>query len=116
MSGLEIFDDPAAFRRRVEPFLLAHEAENNLLFGILSQVQSGRYTDHVLAALVSDGGGVRAAALMTPPYNAILSLAPPEAMAELATSLHAAGIRPPGVNGEIAQAEAFAGRWRELTR
>jgi hypothetical protein len=116
---LTIFDNASDFQARVWPFLLQHEAENNLMIGLVGQLAAGKdlFTaagERPLLALVDDGGTV-AAALMTPPYRMNLSRAPDAALDLLARSLHARNVTLPGVIGPRSSAEAFSTNWARLT-
>lgn len=116
---LERYDDPAAFRQATELFLLPHEAENNLLFGLTSEIvrnpnRYGQEFPHLYT--VAEGDSIRAVVLRTPPHNIVVSH-PPDAgaMRFLAEELHALGQHVPGITGPSEAAEHFASRWCELT-
>jgi len=111
MARLIVAPEVKEFRARVEPFLLAHEAENNLTFGILYAISQGRHDEAFLASLEEDGE-VIAVAIQTPPHNLVLSIASAEATKMLAEQLDTAW---PGVNGEARQAGLFADIWSERT-
>jgi ribosomal protein S18 acetylase RimI-like enzyme len=98
--------DLAKFRARVEPMLLAREAENNLLLGLLAAIAP----DSGALLVEIDGAG---AALRTPPFNLILSEVPPAALDALAAQLGADGERLPGVVGPRAAASHFARVWSQ---
>ena len=70
---LERFTDAAQFYRRVEAFLLRHEAHHNLLFGILAGLKEKVLTFRRISHLVEDGD-ICAVAMRTPPHNLVLSL------------------------------------------
>lgn len=107
---LHRFSDVAAFLDRVGPFLLAREAEHSLMLGILTGLEAGRrYDGAPLLAAVQHANEVVAAALRTPPYNLVLSLAQPPALACLAGGLADEDL--PGVNGPRAEAAGFARRY-----
>jgi predicted GNAT family acetyltransferase len=111
------YDDPDRFRVRAVPFLAAHEAEHNLPLGILAGLRehADDYTGPPYLALVEEGDAVVAAAIMTPPYNLILSRisdeARPAALDLLARDLLAARGDLPGVLGLTADSTAFAEIW-----
>ncbi|MGH2486015.1 MAG: GNAT family N-acetyltransferase [Ktedonobacterales bacterium] len=120
---LSRFTAPTDFQQRAEPFLVAREAEHNLMLGIItSLVNSPRlYTEPPYLALVEDdAGAVIAIALRTPPFNAVLSLILDEtrrdhAIALLADNLRRAYGQLPGVTADSAIARAFAEEWRRVT-
>jgi hypothetical protein len=115
-----IFDRPADFQARTWPFLLQHEAENNLMIGIVAALIAGKadFMDPAkrpLLCTVEGGDGVLAAAVMTPPFRMNLTRGPGVAMDSLAEHLHARGISLPGVNGPCESAQTFAAAWNRLT-
>lgn len=109
------FTDVASFVERTSPFLLAHEAHNNLLFGICAELARSPYTfgpEPPLMRTVEDAGLVVLAALQTPPNKLVLSYtARSDALDLLATALAAEGQSLPGVQGARTDAERFAQRW-----
>ena len=68
------YADPAAFASRAQPFLLRHEAEHNLILGLVGALQRqpvpGR---RPYLAILEEGGEVLAVALRTPPNRLVLS-------------------------------------------
>ncbi len=115
------FDDAPAFYARADQFLLAREAEHNLMLGLCSTLiqQPGHYQDPYMV-LVADGDAVVAAALRTPPFNLVLSLILDEARAGAALDLiardtHALYGTLPGVGGPIPVSQTFAAQWHALT-
>lgn len=110
------FDNPEQFVERVSPFLMANEAENNLMIGIGHNLARAESMDHsVLLSCVLDGSRVVGAAVMTPPYNLILTRAPEAAIALVASSLRQAGVSIPGVLGPVEPARTFVAHWQRLT-
>ncbi len=121
------YTDVVAFATRAEPLLTAHEAEHNLLLGLLSTMRSnpGYYGEHLLA-LVTDGDqsaqsadddAVLCIIIQTPPFNIVLSLlaegADTEAvMATLVGNLHADHETLPGVTAPKSLAPIFAWHWQ----
>lgn len=112
------FDDVNAFYARAEPFLLPREAEHNLTFGLLNNIRHDptRFPDAIFA-LVEDAGEVLFAALRTNvERGVVVSLArQPEAVAFLAESLFAAGIKLTSANGPADEAHAFVEVWSRLS-
>ncbi len=112
----ETLSDPAEFRVRAAP-LLGDEARHNLILGILGTVVSAPdiYPERHLF-LVSDESGPQCAAMMTRPYNLILSDAPrPAALATLIETLMAEEIEVPGVIGNQPTVGLFVEEWRRIT-
>lgn len=103
----------AAFLDAARDFLVAREAEHNLIFGICANLaaDAGFSSDPYLAT-VSTAGRVVGAAVMTPPWNLVLScMDEPGALTALATDLDARGIAIPGVTGPVETAGQFAEAW-----
>lgn len=68
------FNDPVRFQSEIQSYLERHEAENNLVLGILAGVIAGEYREiRPYLALMRDGDGILGAAMCTPPYPALLS-------------------------------------------
>jgi hypothetical protein len=67
--NLTRFASPHDFNVRAEAFLLAHEAEHNLMLGLTASLRlnPNLYGSQPYFAVVEDAGQVIAAALMTPP-------------------------------------------------
>lgn len=108
--------DADEFERLAFDFLVAREAEHNLLFGIVAGVRSGLYDQPPYFAVVRDGDRVVAAALRTPPFNLILSAVDHEhALALLADDAGRRWTELPGVGGQKRDAEQFASLWVERT-
>jgi predicted GNAT family acetyltransferase len=108
------------FGRRVEPFLVAREAENCLALGIISGLPSSSELADVFLAALEQGGAVMGIALMTPPHNLVVSRVVPEelsadALGILAYELRSIHERVPGVIGPAAVSRAFAEAWREVS-
>jgi uncharacterized protein len=107
--------DPRSFLEAAGSFLERREAEHNLLFGIAASLITDPQRPMTAPAefgVVRRGGEVVAAALMTPPYNLVLSWTDdPEAMAALATEYARARIDVPGLTAPPAMAQAFSDAW-----
>jgi len=104
-----------SFVARTSPFLLAHEAHNNLLLGICAELAHNPHSfgpEPPLMCTVEEEGLVVLAALQTPPNKLVLSYtAHSAALDRLATALAAEGQPLPGVQGARADAERFAQHW-----
>jgi predicted GNAT family acetyltransferase len=109
------FNSPRAFFALVEPFLLAHEAENCFFIGHIPTLSEP--TDVLLCAAIDDehDGAVRAVGLMTPGRHLVITRAPHEAAVALAAYLHEHCIAPPGVQAPREAAKAFAAEWGRRT-
>jgi uncharacterized protein len=110
---LKRFTNPQLFYDHTAPFLLDHEAENNLILGITGEINSGRYENSYMAC-VEDETGIRLVALRTPSNNVLLSttdVVPTGVLPLLVTDLRATYNTIPGVNGPKGLAAAFARSW-----
>jgi predicted GNAT family acetyltransferase len=68
------FDNPTTFYDHVKSFLVAQEAEHNLILGITRGIQLGEYGDiQPYFGCVEDNGQVVAVILRTQPHNVLLS-------------------------------------------
>lgn len=114
---LKRFENAEDFYQRVEPFLLANEAEHSLILGLCSTLvrQPGYYQNPYLA-LVEDGETVLAVALMTPPHNLVLSLTSyPEVFSLIAEDVYRDFKTLPGVASEPKLSRAFADIWQKIS-
>ena len=115
---LRELDDPDLFLAAASPLLMADEARHNLIFGICATL--GETPDAYPAArlwTIEDAGDVAGAALMTPPFNAVV--AKPRTAAALrflAGELHRRDVDLPGVTGALPEADQFASVWEKLAR
>jgi GNAT superfamily N-acetyltransferase len=105
-----------AFLALAGGFLAVREAENNLIFGILSNLEAdpSQFDEPPYLATVLDGDRVVGAAIRTAPWRFVISDLDDLAAADhLAAKL--AGTPLPGVVGPASAAGRFAGAWTELT-
>jgi len=106
---LETFDSVHAFERVAGAFLAAHEAEHNLMLGLVGAIRAGRYPEAYLS-VARRGDEIAFAALRTPPHDLALSrVTGPETLDLLVRDL--AGVALPGVLAARPDAAAFAERW-----
>jgi len=108
--------DPDEFLATAGEYLGRREAEHNLLFGICSSLRAapGPYGSEPPGfwSVLDASGEVRLAALHTPPYNVVLSMADDLAAVELlADRLRDRALR--GVTAPKLEAATFAARWLE---
>jgi hypothetical protein len=112
--------DAAAFQSAASHFLIAAEAENNLILGIVDGLLDGRDVTAGLGSgepplLMTVGqAAVEMVAVRTPPQKLVISRGTEQAAKLLATALATHAI--PGVRGEAATARAFAEAWAGETR
>jgi GNAT superfamily N-acetyltransferase len=109
------YDDISEFYSLVTPFLLKHEAENNLLLGILDAIKDEPFRfGGVVPVLNSifDGNKLKLIALRTPPKNQLFSYTDDvKSIDYLVESLKKKSIELPGVLGFKEGAEKFAKLW-----
>lgn len=102
---VELLSDVQSFLDRAGAFLLQDEPRNNLILGIASTIATTGLYDAARFWLVEHDGEVRAAALQTPPHNAVLAYTTDlDATAALRDVLDDV----PGVTGLLPAVELFA--------
>lgn len=101
-------------------FLLAREAEHNLILGICSGLRDATYDggEAYLASIHSGDGGPVAVAVRTPPHDLVLSCTADASVVRyvaegMARHLSPVDDRLPGVQGPVEVSAAFAGLWSE---
>lgn len=117
------YSDVEAFYKRVEAFLLAREAEHNLLLGISATLlqQSGYYSAEPYLATAERDGEIALVAMRTPPHPMVLSLPASDTVVDEALDLVVrAGLATygddlNGVHGPPALSLGFAERWHAAT-
>jgi predicted GNAT family acetyltransferase len=112
---VERLPDAAAFLEVAGPYLERREAEHNLLFGIAANLirdPERPMTAPPLFAVVRRDGEVVLAALMTPPFNVVVSWTDDrDAVVALAVELRRAEIALPGITAPPEIARAFGDAW-----
>lgn len=106
------------FYRRAACFLLAREAEHNLILGLCGSAHSQRqrYDRRPYLAVVEQEGAVVGAAVMTPPFNLLLShQSTPDALPLFAQDVYRLQPTLPGVLAPSAVAGPFAACWGDLS-
>lgn len=109
-------DDAGAFLERAGDFLVAREAEHNLMLGVAAQVRDlpNPSADPPSFAVVTDGERVVAATMRTPPFNPVLSeVDDTDAIDLLVEQLATEPL--PGVSGPKEAVARFADRWSAVT-
>jgi uncharacterized protein len=107
----------SAFLEAATPFLVAREADHNLIFGIASSVLreaeiAGSVTPAPYLATAELDGRVVGAAIMTPPRHVVLSLLDqPGSIDAFVEDLGRFDPPTPGVSGRPDLARAFARAW-----
>ncbi|MEO6061421.1 MAG: GNAT family N-acetyltransferase [Thermoflexales bacterium] len=109
--------DSAGFLAAARPALEIEEAANNLILGLPLRLlrQPETVATPPYFATVARDGRLAAAAVMTPPYNAIVWAAQPGAQAELgliADDLYRDRWPVPGVGARAPAAEEFCEAWQ----
>lgn len=114
-------NDPIRYQEKIQPFLIQHEAENNLLLGILNNVISGEYRRETpYLAYVDQNGQPGMAVMCTPPFPVLLSYqvpAPDDEILDLvlADLMDFLGDRFAGVSGDKELAARMKGAWEDET-
>lgn len=119
MTSIQRFEDASAFRLRVEPLLLAHEAESNLLLGLISTLEAAPdfYGSQPYFAALFEQDALTGAAIMTPPHQLVVSRCDSEAaMQVLAVDVHSFRPDTPGVQAPGPTGRWFAEVWQQLTQ
>lgn len=114
---LRRFENIEDFCQRVEPFLLKHEAEHNLILGWCSNLiqQPNDYQNPYLA-VIEKNKVVQAALLMTPPYYAAISLTNyPGTLPLFAQDMYKDFQTLPGISGSPELCRIFAKEWRKTS-
>ena len=110
--SVRFYEDARLFSSAAEEFLLSHRILHNLILTIvdtrLTQPEPGRYWVAVRAHQVV---GVALQSPLT--YPATVVPMERDVTAALVDAIADAGFNLPGVNGEVATAASFAGRWTE---
>lgn len=114
---LAISADPRAFDRLASPFLGAHEAEHNLLLGIVAQAARADACAPIpYLACAHLGGRVRAVAACSPGRPAVLSRGwDARAINDLVRDMHGRLGDLDGVLGPEQAARTFAVAWQALS-
>jgi GNAT superfamily N-acetyltransferase len=105
------------YAERTDALLTSSPAEHTVALTVLANVRAGRrWSDEpMLFGWYEDGGVVTGAVFLTPPFELLLAVVPEDATADLVAALRAAGADVPGVNGDVAGADRFAGAWTAAT-
>ena len=114
---LHRFDSIDKFWDKTQTYLLQHEAENNVLLGVVHTLLHNpeRYPAPPYLAMVEIDGEVVATAIRTPPRKLLLSKASDlESLNLVARNLHQEPLS--GVMGLVPEAETFLQAWQGLTR
>ncbi|MHA2224831.1 MAG: GNAT family N-acetyltransferase [Candidatus Hodarchaeales archaeon] len=102
------------------PFLLAYEAENNLLFGLLNRLKNNIYTfsnnEKPFFLTISVKGKIKLVSLRTPPHNQLISYTEDlDTIPFLVKRLLQEQMEIPGIFGFKEGALKFAQLWGEKT-
>ncbi|GAA3008936.1 GNAT family N-acetyltransferase [Streptosporangium longisporum] len=103
--------DVEAFAGTAEPWLLRDPVRNTVPLTVLRAVRLGLWGDGPLLGRLERDGRTEAVVLQTPPHFLLLPDIPVDTVPGLVTRLIEDERAIPGVNGPLAQVEAFAARW-----
>ncbi len=111
------FSDAAAFLEHVRPLLMRHEAENNLMLGVVRTLidQPDRYTEKPYLASLDYGDAAIACAIRTPPFPVALTRMPQEALEIVVQDLETVYHDLPSMLAPDTTAQAFAEMWARRT-
>jgi len=106
-------DQVQTYARRTWPLLAAAPARNTIALTVIENVLAGRrWSSEAMTFGWFTAGELAVGAIcMTPPYELLLAEVPASAIEPLVDALLARGTAVPGVNGEAADAKAFAAAW-----
>lgn len=107
--------DVETYAERVWDLLTSRPPEHTVVLTIIEAARAGeRWSDEpAVLGSYDDGGGVRGAVCMTPPFELLLAAVPDDTVDELAAALRDAGVDVPGVNGDDDVVERFVAAWVE---
>lgn len=110
--NVSFYEDAQGFSAAAKEFLLSRKVLHNLILTIvdnrLARHEAGRYW---VAVRANEVVGVALQSPLT--YPATVVPMQPDVTAALVDAIADAGFLLPGVNGEVATAASFAGRWTE---
>ena len=113
------FETPESFHQPIESYLLAREAEHNLLVSIVSQLLQNpeMFREAPYLATVDQGDGILAVGLRTPPWPLQLSqVQDMDAIPLLVNDVHDVyGDTLSGVNGPSEVTKIFVDQYRRLS-
>ena len=115
---LRQFQDVQAFHHHTQTYLLQHEAEHNLLLGIVHNLlhHPNRNSQSPYLVSVEEAGNLVAVAVQTPPYKLVLSkVSNPAALDLIIRDARRHLSCLPGVSGLVAEVQAFVEAWQTLT-
>lgn len=107
-------DDAAEYLARAGDYLQSQPVEHSVLLTTAHR-RAAEPPGDALWLWAERDGQVVAAAQHTPPMKGYVSMLPDDTVPALVTGLHAQRPELPGVGGMRSAAEAFAGRWCEIT-
>src|SRR5262249_30737344 len=105
------YTDARAFQDRVGPALASTEHESNVLLGAAHSLADAPDAAVVMAS-VEEGGRITCGALLTPPFNLLISPASAAALEALVEQLHAWRVTLPGVIALATTSDTFAALWQ----
>jgi len=105
--------DVDVYAGRAWGLLAADPAQHTVALTVIESARAGRRWSGapMLFGWYDDGGQVRGAVSMTPPYELLLATVPADALPALVAVLRAEHGALPGVTGAAAAVERFAGAW-----
>ncbi len=116
---VKFYSDVEKFAVLVQKFLLSHEAENNLLIGILNalkkDINTYSKTEKPILIIVEKEDSIQLVSIRTPPYNQLISYTDNlESIDSLVDKLGEVNEELPGVLGFKAGVLKFAQNWSQI--
>jgi uncharacterized protein len=111
-------DNIPEFWQKTQAYLLRHEAENNVLLGVLHTLLHNpeRYPDPPYLVVVARNSDIMAVAIRTPPHKLLLAKAEDiSALRLIAQDFYKQQIVLPGFMGLMPEAENFGREWQNIT-
>lgn len=108
---------PEAFRQRVGDWLMASEAENNLVIAVVNALESGAQSSEgppYLATIEDADGELVGCVIRTPPFKPILTRVPTVAVPAVVNDLADLYAQLPAIMGPEPEVRLFAEAWAEL--
>jgi predicted GNAT family acetyltransferase len=109
----EFSGDVETYAGRVWGLLTGDPVEHVLALRVLESARAGhRWSEQdMLFGWYDDGGRVRGAVSLTPPYELLLAAVPDDTVTELVAALRGRAVAVPGLHGPVRTVERFVAAW-----
>src|SRR3954468_20095341 len=115
--GWRFTTDVESYAASAWGLLAENPVEHTVALSVIESVRAGhRWSEdgETRFAYYDDGGAVRGAVSLTPPYELLLAAVPQDTLAALIDALVRDDVRFPGVNGVAETVEGFVARWTSM--